>query len=413
MIKASAMTYAVMLLLLIALFCAAIIWMANDTRLLHTFVHNRERVLLNTYTGASLLLDQPEKFDFNHPQSISLEQDTLIITQKKWGIFNLGLINAFKNNYTLKRAFLFAPKAPNPATLYLTETDKSLKITGKTILKGSLYIPERGIERAYIEDKNFEGDHLFYGTKEKSSKKLPLLKEKYIDFSITEWLKYENYTSLQEIYSDSIFSFHEPISYFFSAGPLYINDISLKGNLIIHSTDSIIIGPSASLENIILISPRMRIEENFKGNFQAYVTEKMVLEPNVHLQYPSVILLNDKDDAFHREERPLIELNEKATLLGGVLITTTSPDFRKQPLFKIASGAEFVGFAYIDGQTELSGSLLGSLYTKTFYLKTKAASYTNHLVDAKIDGTDIPDYFLFPNWLDKEASSYENLKWLN
>jgi hypothetical protein len=388
--------------------------MASDARKLQTTVFNKDRVLLNTFTGASILLEEARKNPIHDARTITLEQDSVVLQQKKWGIFDLGLVEAFKHNFKLKRAFLFGTPYLEQPALYLTESDQALKITGKTRLKGILHLPKRGIDRAYIEDKNFEGNQLYEGTKLSSEKKLPPLAEEFENLTITDWLNVQDYTHLQEIYSDTIFSFHEPLSYFSTAGPLYINEISLKGHLVLHATDSIIIGANSYLENVILISPRIRVESGFEGSFQAFVSEEMIVEKNVHLNYPTVILMNDKDDAFHRDKRPLIELKSESSLLGGILVTSTSPDFRKPPLLKLASTAEFVGFAYITGQTELRGSIVGSLFTKTFYLKTKTATYTNHLVDAKIDGTAVPDFFLFPNWLaNQEEHTYKLLKWLN
>ena len=57
-------------------------------------------------------------------------------------------------------------------------------------------------------------------------------------------------------------------------GHLFLSNITLKGNIILHSSTKIIVSSSAILEDIILIAPEVEIKSNVKGSFQVFFFQK-------------------------------------------------------------------------------------------------------------------------------------------
>src|SRR5690554_8223894 len=88
-------------------------------------------------------------------------------------MFNFATVTAVKNKRTLTRALLTGIKVnpKNLPALYLSDNNKPLKITGNTILRGALFVPKRGIERAFIQGKNFSNKDLYIGRKQIAEKR--------------------------------------------------------------------------------------------------------------------------------------------------------------------------------------------------------------------------------------------------
>src|SRR5690554_427725 len=410
MLRAGAMTYAIILSIIVGAFCMALIWISTAHRNTRAVLKNKERLIVNSLAGVDFTLNTE-----NHTQEKLhiINNDTVYTTKSNWGMFNFATVTAVKNKRTLTRALLTGIKVnpKNLPALYLSDNNKPLKITGNTILRGALFVPKRGIERAFIQGKKFSNKDLYIGRKQIAEKRLPQLNKQITALNFETITSDKGVFYLDVLPEDSTFSFQNETQLFEKGFPLIIRE-KLSGNLIISSKDSIYVSNSAQLNNIILIAPLVRFEEGFEGTVQVFSEKQVVLEENVLLNYPSSIYLNDQNIDFRRGDTAIVVFKENAHLLGGVLITSTSPDYRNPVKLDISKDASIVGLVYNQGETQLKGRIIGSLYTNSFYLNTKSSSYTNHLMDAEINGQIIPEYFVFPNWLNNNNEKEAFIRWL-
>lgn len=410
MLRAGAMTYAIILSIIVGSFCMALIWISTAHRNTRAVLKNKERLIVNSLAGVDFTLNT-EKHSLEKLHIIN--NDTVYTTKSNWGMFSFATVTAVKNKKTLTRSLLTGIKVePNtlPA-LYLSDNDKSLKLTGNTILKGELFVPKRGIERAFIQGKNFSNKDLYIGRKQTAEKRLPELNQYISALNVESIISDKDVFYLDVLPEDSSFSFQKHTQLYEKSFPLIIRE-KLSGNLIISSKDSIYVSNTAQLNNIILIAPLVRFEKGFEGNVQVFSEKRVTLEENVILNYPSSIYLNDQNKDFRRSDTAMVEFKENAHLLGGVLITSTSPDYRNLVKLNINKDASIVGLVYNQGETQLKGKVIGSLFTNSFYLNTKSSNYTNHLMDAEINGQIIPEYFVFPNWLNNNNEKETFIRWL-
>ncbi len=408
MIRASAMTYAVLLMLFVALFCFAIIMIASGSRWLITTQQNKEQVLTNLYSGLSYGLANPSE----GTDQILMGQDTVSITDKPWGIFRIISVTSGRNNYSRTKSFLIGSRLDNTTALYLADTDQPLKVTGTTKIRGNVFLPKRGIERAYVEGKNFKGDKLYYGNKEISDRYLPELSDVIAQIDVRDFFREYDFDMIYQIPDDTIVEFTNNTVLYESVNPIHLENINVSGNMIFSSSDSIFVGKSSKLDNILLIAPVIRIEKGFSGSLQLYATERVEIEEQVDLHFPSSVFLQDRDDARRRVFEAAVNIAGKARVNGSILITSTSPDYRNPVKIRIDEDAVVAGMVYNEGETQLNGSVLGTLYTKRFFLKTKSSSYVNHIIDGTIDRTILPDFFVIQNWLKSEKSKRVVLKGL-
>jgi hypothetical protein len=399
-IRASAMTYAILLMLFIALFCMTILSISSGSKWLIKGQQNKEQVIANLFSGLSYALHQ----DIEGGQEYIIAGDTVLLRSQPWGIYSVITVTAWKNNYRKIKSYLIGQASDNTYALYLADTDQPLKITGNTLLKGKVSLPKKGVDRAYVEGKNFKGKELIEGQTEKSEKSLPKLNEQWAKIDVLEFYKTYDYTYMYELPFDSIFPFSESVIVYESPNSFSLSNQTLSGNLILCSQDSIYVRNTAELDNLLLIAPVIRVEKGFKGSLQLYATDRIEIEEDVVLQYPSSLYLQDKDKNFRREFDAQIHLHKNSIVSGGIVITSESPDFRSPVKLLIDEDVTVSGFVYNQGITQHQGQIWGTLYTKQFFLKTKSSSYINHLIDATIDRTMLPSFFVLPSILETDKT---------
>lgn len=408
-LKAGAMSYAIILSIVVGALCMSLIWITSAYRITRVNLKNQEKLVVNLLTGVQVATQLKE---YSQKQLYQINSDSVFIEKSNWGLFNYSVVKAVKNGETLTRSFLSGSKLNEKLpTLYIGNNDKQLKLSGTTKLKGQVYVPNGRVERGYIQGKNYENEKLVFGSTRASEKQLPKLKEGLRGETMDDFTTFREEVFLDELTGDSVFSFEASTSKFSQNIPIELSQ-RLEGNLIIESQDSIFVSSEAKLNNIILKAPKIRFQKGFRGTVQVFASQEVILEENVFLKYPSSICLIDQNKKFHRIEKALVKISKGSSILGGVLVLSDSPDFRNLVKLDIEKEANIVGLVYNQGETQVCGKILGSLYSKKLYLDTKSSSYENHLLDAEINGIDIPEFFIYPSWLEGYSSDEKRLKWL-
>ncbi len=306
------------------------------------------------------------------------------------------------SNQFIKRTALLAYEIDNSLpVLYLPDNQQALKVGGETKIEGTVFLSERGVERAYIAGKNYLLDQLVYGKIEKSERILPALRKEVQNLSLETFIKDCN--KVEYLSKDSIYDFAQKTTLFSEMNPLTIQS-KISGNVIIHSFDSIYVTSEAKLKNVILIAPKIRFQEGFKGSVQAIAHQTIVCEKNVNLTYPSTLVLNELENSALGMQASIF-LHENAKVLGGILIQTQNFNFRNVPHLEVSKNSLVAGLVYNVGETELKGKLIGYLYTQKFILNAGGGVYMNHLLDATLSSKLLPENFLIPLWLEQMKSN--------
>lgn len=409
-LKAGAMSYAIILSIVVGALCMSLIWITAAYRSTRIKTKNEEKLVVNLLSGIKAATSQTniEDNDF-----ILINGDSVFVKKSNWGMFNYYIVRAVKNGKSLQRSFLAGSeiKKKLPA-IYLADNIRSLKIARNTIIRGTVYSPKGRIKDANISSgQENSNTKPFKGKLIESNKQLPELKDQLKNSQYDELVTFENEKQIDKLPFDSLFSFNQPTSRFSQSIPIYLEH-NLRGNIIIESRDSIIVRNTSNLENVILKAPFIRFEIGFSGTVQVYAEDGVVLEESVQLQYPSSIYLHDHSRVTERTDTTVIHLQEKASVLGGVLLRSESPDFRNLIKLNIEKNATIVGLVYNEGETQVRGTILGSLITRKLYLNTESSSYENHLLDGEININKVPEYFIYPDWLKGYAKNEKKLKWL-
>lgn len=397
-LDASALGYAITFLFLVGLVCTGVIFIASVNKRLELNYNMKEHVIMDNYLalkmGASL--EKEEKKTIFHSAG-----DTSEITIKSWGAFKVVVAKTrHKNRKISKSAMIGLETNENLPALYLPDNNQSLKLIGDTKIEGDAYLSERGLERGYIAGKNYMNDKLLYGEQKKSEKYLPKIKLLFQNLSIEKFIK--GVKKIDGIAKDTVFEFDQQTSLYSSIDAIYLTN-SIKGNIIIHSFDSIYVSSKCILENVILISPKIRFEKGFIGSAQVVAHEQIVCEEDVRLTYPSTLVLNELKMNVDKPNRGII-LKKNVQVRGGILLISQASNFRKPIQLKIDEKSLVAGIVFNQGETEIRGKVIGHLYTQSFNLKAGGGEYSNHLLDVLISSDKLPKDFIIPNWLDEEKT---------
>ncbi|NAS32033.1 hypothetical protein GTQ40_13690 [Flavobacteriaceae bacterium R38] len=324
-------------------------------------------------------------------------EDSNIIETKKefWGIYEKVITTSVikKNRFT--KVALVGGITNNRTALYLKESNQPLIVVGDTKIEGTSFIPKQGIKAGNISGNSYYGTNLVYGNTKESSRELPkpinLKQFEHEKFDLSTF-KNEQLISfkLNTSYSNS---FLEPTKLLYEPTSILLSEIQLIGNIIIQSESTITVDASAKLKDIILIAPKIEILDNVKGNFQAIASESITVGKNCILEYPSALLLKSTPNNDSKNDSHHLYFGSSSTCKGIIAYLGESTQKRFKPQLIIEENATVYGEVFCEANTELKGTVYGSLYTSRFISSTLGSIYLNHIFNGKIIAPSLPDQY--------------------
>jgi hypothetical protein len=421
MIKASSLFYAIVISILIAIISSCLILFSSLSHLEFLNYEILQRLNLNADSGINLLLTDQSLVSPGEKTYLDLYNkgnDSVELHLKPWGAHEIAISMAtFQNKKATRIAQIgsFTDSA-DLYSIYLADENKILALSGKTLIKGTAYLPKAGVKRAYIEGQNFSGNKLIEGDIKTSQTKLPEFNKNI-------------FTYIQKVFANKIISDHDsvveiknelstdtlknsflsPTILFRSSASITINEGVFSGNIAIISSNKIHISNGAILNDIILFAPKITIGEDVKGNFQAFATDTILIAKNVSLSYPSVLGLVTTPRS---PQVSSILTEDNDTISGSLFVFKENQNQQKHSVIIIKKNVFINGEVYSNDITDVQGTINGSLMCQKILLITPSSVYENHLLNATIDVTKRSGYFTGINIL-KEDKIKRVVKWFN
>jgi len=380
--------------LIISILCAAIIGLAYYTRL--AFLDKQIALQLDhlTESGIQYTLALRQSVSLNEIRTIDLFNegtDSVTVSRKPWGIFELLTSEARQGQHHATKAALLAatPDTVGKAALYMPDNNAPVYLAGDTHIEGTVYASARKFSTGYVDGKGYNRPRFVDGEVRKSEPLMPLLDTTLLH-AIRSFFKGspEGYAidQLPDLPSNRAFPFTgRATPYYFSNQSIDLTD-SLAGNLIIQSAIKIRVTAEARLRDIILIAPNIDIDKGFTGNIQCFAEHTLTVGPESHLKYPTALVL------LGGERDSTIVIQHDARVQGVIVIPGHDRTLASRGVFKIGKKALFHGSAYINGASDIQGSLWGQLVTRTTQVRIGETVYGNHLLDATISAVKRSPY---------------------
>ncbi len=333
----------------------------------------------------------PESGDFE----LDVFDDTEALIQlstSRWGMMQKVIATANWKHINKSKVVLLAEQEKTHPALWMPERNRYLSLVGNSQLIGDIYLSELGVRSANIEGLYFEGNKLYEGNLHVSDDKLPQLNDEfvywvhnYIEGNINDSDSVINFGSLKENYSLKR-TFASNTLVLQSAKKISLELAEFNDNLIIVSSDTIEVWPSAALNDVVLIAEVIVFKKGFEGRLQAYAKQSMLVEDNCSFLYPSFI------GALNSSPQVEVTIGDGFRISGGVICFSQKPEEDKT-ITTIENAKEIIGKIYTNGDINIKGKVTGGLYCNRFIYQTPRAFYENFMIDLIIDAHSLPESF--------------------
>jgi hypothetical protein len=315
------------------------------------------------------------------------------IKKEEWGILDIITATTGWSKRSLSRSGLYGEVVDktDPA-LYMPDRGLNLTLSGHSKITGTVYVPSGIIRKGSIEGQPFIYDRVTDGIVRASERALPSLNSE-LESSINRIFNEVNpEISLSSLtkndYQIIENNFESPSVTYFDEQNANLPDLNFKGHIIICAPGSIFVDYSTSLENVILIARKIIVGEGFSGSFQAFALDSIYVGSNVILNYPTVLCIsgNDNDAASFK---PVISIGRNTSISGCIILNSITDKAR----LVIPETSSITGQIYCNGDVDLRGEIIGSLFCNQFSFVSGRSSYINHLLNANINIYNLPKGF--------------------
>lgn len=336
--------------------------------------------------------------------ALFLDKSTASIIKKQWGVFELLIVETKKNKEAFKQVALLGGNNPTRKSLYLKNNNQQLILVGNTHIKGNVALPNLGVNSGNIGGVSYNKEKFIYGDRVQSEREIPaIINKKNISSFLSSYSKDSVvfFDVKEELFLRS--SFTEKTQVHQRNGAIDIVNSTLIGNFIIESDTLIRVSATSVLQDVILIAPRVEISNGFKGSVQVFATKNIIIEKNSQLEYPSSLVL------FNNENNGGINLSKGSTVKGVISYFSNSVKSNYNAQILLGTKSVVSGEVYCQGNLELKGEVIGSVYTNSFIVHQSGGTYINHIFNGSIDSEKLPNQYA---GLSFSNSSKSVAKWL-
>jgi hypothetical protein len=418
-LKAGALQLTIFIVVVIALLLSSFLILVYTQKSFET----RTKFVLETIENANQGIYYALQHRVRQNDTILINPDEtdkqIKIHRGTWGIFErITSTSTIKNNSFQKSALVGASQPETHRTaLYVEDNNKPLIVVGRTQIQGVAYLPKQGVRPGNISGESYYGRHLIYGIRKQSAQLPELLNE--IQENINDIQQKPQITSRNQVLDVTrkrVFknSFFKPVQLLYRASPIILSNIELSGHILVQSDSRIVVEADTWLEDIVLIAPIIEIADNVKGTFQAFASEKIIVGKNCVLNYPSAMVLKEKQfiptDSIRTDTlRRKIHIKENSSIKGIVAYLGQYEPDNYEPQVILQENSLIKGEVYCEENLELNGNVDGSVYTANFILPRFGTIYQNHLYNSEINIDKLPRQYV---GLLFENSNKTVAKWL-
>jgi len=416
MLKASALYIVIVIALVMAVICSSLIVAAYFYKVQYQKTFRYNQLKNNLESGINILLES--KNDLLSEKKTSLfgaENDTVLLKRQPWGIYTVGTAKAFIQQDTIAKAFSMGSQIDSAqwSALYIIDEDRNISVSGKTSIKGTVYIPKAGIKEAYVNNQAYQGDkRLVIGDKKTSKRTLPVLDNKLLLQLEQSFKETDSHNDSSLIRRDSVKqSFLNPTLTFNFGKKEYTINNHLEGNIILRSDTLLTIEATAKLNNILIFAKAIKVKSGFKGNCQLFATDSIQVEQDCNFTYPSVIaVLNFEDKAQGQRKLTLGDYSG----FHGTIATYEKAKNELVPVMDLGKATNITGQLYSQGLLNYKdGTVInGSVYTSRFLYQTAYTRYENYLINIKLNGPALSPYYLPSELIPVASKTQKVLQWL-
>lgn len=385
MLRAHSLLYAIYICLLVSIICGAMIYFFNLYGLLNQHYNLKEDLYIQNQSAINFALGKKLLVEENSEEEDP--QITNIYDINRYGLLSLLVCKSSFKSDTVSSAHFVGSYLKKKTALHIANFTQNISFSGNVNIIGDCFLPNLQINPSYLTNEVNVLKQI--GKKEISGVNLPKLSTNFDQILINANITKSNLEENTKV-NDSIYfnSFQNSTKEIITKNT--IENIIIKGNFVLKNKDSIRIRKNAVLEDVIIISPKIYIEEGFNGSAQFFSSEQIIVESKVILNYPSVICLKNSNSL----DEAKIEIGENTKIFGAVVLFGNTIDNISKNTITFSKNTLLVGNMYCTGKIDLKGIVYGSVYTNKIFYKSPSSIHENLISNITIDPSKKPTYFI-------------------
>lgn len=418
MIRSSALYISLILSMLIVLICGSVLLIGYTYRMENKKLERRDKLEQNLESGLTVVLQAAFSTDTLAKMSLyGLDDDSVLLDKQAWGIYEMGLVKAWIGRDTLQKAFLIGAEVKDTLkVLYLSDEDRPLSISGKSLIRGTAYLPKSGIKAAYVENATYADKTLVYGSIKDSGRLLPEPDGGFLHQAV-DLLAVLDHKELpaEEMNGpdkdSTVNSFYAQVKrVYMGEAHAALSGYKARGKVMIFADSAIVIDESTSLDQVILVAPYVQIKDGFKGKLQVFASDSIRVGNRVQLDYPSALLVLKNDTAKFQVRMDI----GKDCKVEGVLFAYEKERSQLMPVIALGEGTVVKGEIYVKGYLNLAkgAAVQGSVELIRFMARTSSSLYENYLIDVQLNRPARSGYYLSSKLFNGQADQNKVLCWL-
>lgn len=398
-IKAGALQFVLFIGTVIAVLLMTFVLLHQTHSLFDKKTSRTVEVIKKADLGLQYAMQQEMQINDSVQLNLELDDDIKVSSIKSyWGVFEkYSTISQFRKIRFVKTALVGGGVEDDFSALYLKDNDRPMIIAGKSKITGNAYLPKQGIRQGTIGGQFHQFASPVYGNLKNSLVNLPVL-----NLELKAHLKkllFDEASSFQKNtvrFSRNLKhsnSFESPRQYI-HGDVLRLSGVDLRGNIVVKANQQIIISADCYIKDILLVAPKITIENKFRGTLQAIASNSIKVGKGVVLKYPSALVVEKGNTANSKDQREANISIEKGAIIKGIIAYfENSEEQTFFPQITVAENASVLGEIYCEKNLELKGDVIGNVTTDSFIAMENGNVYQNHLFNGTINASLLPSKF--------------------
>ncbi len=286
--------------------------------------------------------------------SFSVPNSRIGISRRPLGLYETVTVSGDGGRMSVSKIFgLHAPRN-HDYVLHYPDDGSSVTLTGKTNLKGRVYLPEIGIVYGQMGSDFFNGEEISHEMMTESEERLPSPEA-------------EALAAIEE--------------------------------LMTLATEDVTIDSLQSFTDTVIVARKARIENGFTGSLQIFALDSITVGERVTLDYPS---------GLYSEKH--VTIGDDSTVNGYVIVTFSGEEDIMRANYKQSRLARVRGLVYIDGIAQIQGIVSGVAMIDRAVYYSPRGYYENMFYDVTIlENRETA----WPLWFETEDSRRKEIKWVD
>lgn len=296
----------------------------------------------------------------------SLPLSRVFVEVQQWGLYDAVRVSTADSLVHVCRLLGAEPEAEN--TLYYADNRSAVTLAGKTVLQGTLHLPQNGLIYGRV-GSDFYQDTEIPRTAIRRSEAAILEPDKEAKARIKALFAQAEQVQ-NNLLPDSLWHpFQADSAAIFRLDDAEIGDCQLRGQVVLYA-DELRIDSTCRMEHLLICARKITLGSGARIAAQLFARDTLVVEARAVLEYPSGIYAQG-----------YAEVGDRAEVNGYAIVCDTAHRKKVTASYRQSRTARVRGLVWIDGIAQLQGIVSGRAVLRQSVYFSPQGYYKDMLYD--------------------------------